>query len=135
MNNYIAKKELLSLPRDYTRAMAIQNNDVIYEPLKNYNTERFLKFLINIERGMEDRIRITGFGIDGPATISILEYKDGKIIYTTDITRYDKSYNINSVEGDYITEALVESSNRYMYLFELKASDGINYEIFKYFIK
>ncbi|MDF2537233.1 MAG: hypothetical protein K0S76_254 [Herbinix sp.] len=85
---YSPEEELASLPGDYTRKMAINNNDVLYDYNRNYNTDKFFRFLNNVNNGIPDKIRITSFGIDGPAAIRILQY-DGYIIRSiTDVTRY-----------------------------------------------
>ena len=87
-DQYSPEKELASLPRDYMLEMALRNNDVVSDIRRTYNTDRFYKFLDNVNNGMPDKIRITQFGIDGPPTISILQF-DGNIIREfTDATRF-----------------------------------------------
>jgi hypothetical protein len=82
------RKELEELPRDYTRLMATQNWDVIIDSNKNFNIGRFLVFMDNYYKGIPDKIRITKFGIDGPATISLLYFDGNIVIYVIDDTRY-----------------------------------------------
>lgn len=88
LNQYSPEEELASLPRDYTLEKAISYNDVVSDVRRTYNTDRFFKFLDNVNNGIPDKIRITEFGIDGPPSIRILQY-DGNIIRSlTDATRY-----------------------------------------------
>ncbi len=132
MNYYSATNELLSLPRDYSLSDAIENNDIIFYQIGNYNAEQFFQFLINFGHGIPSRIRISSFGIDGPATVSILEYKNGKLFLTIDSTRYKVSNTIQKLEGSFIGMQLIKTNNNnYIYDYTLN-----NYhEIFKYVIK
>ncbi|TCT16202.1 uncharacterized protein DUF4362 [Natranaerovirga pectinivora] len=92
-NNYIfsnAEEELLSLPKEYTVEIALENNDLLYTPLaQSFNIDQLVKFLCNFNNGIPDKIRITMFGIDGPPTLSILEYNGEYLKLTIDVSRYD----------------------------------------------
>lgn len=76
--------ELNNLPKIYTIKMAIQNNDVVVSSVMPRNPERFFQFLLNVENGIPDKIRIAAYGIDEPqlASKSILEYNGSIFIYT-----------------------------------------------------
>lgn len=102
------RKELEELPRDYTRLMATRNWDVLIDLILNFNIGRFLVFTDNYNKGIPDKIRITKFGVDGPATTSILYFDGNMVIYVIDDTRYtiNKFYNYY---GYYIT-----INNRYI---------------------
>lgn len=80
LNNAYDAKKLDSLPRYYSVEMAKDNGDVLHDPFGEvYNIYKLDEFIDNVKRGIEDKIRITTFGIDGPPTIAILEF-DGDII-------------------------------------------------------
>lgn len=93
MDNYFdyslqLRSELESLPRDYTEIMAKTNRDVVDRDVLTYNIGRFLIFLDNYNKGIPDKIRITSFGIDGPASTAILYYDGDLITYVIDSSRY-----------------------------------------------
>ncbi len=122
------KKELEVLPHDYTRQMATRNWDVVIDMILNFNIGRLLIFMNNFDKGIPDKIRITKFGIDGPATTAILYYDGNLVVYVVDDTRYSSGefytyygnniivynrymdynemiidYNLTLYNGDYIT--------------------------------
>ena len=82
------RRELEALPRDYTRVMATRNWDVMTDFILNFNIGRFLVFMDNYGRCIPDKIRITKFGIDGPATTARLFYDGNLFTYVIDDTRY-----------------------------------------------
>lgn len=82
------RKELEALPRDYTRLMATRNWDVLIDLVLNFNIGRFLIFMDNYYKGIPDKIRITKFGVDGPATTAILYFDGNIVVYAVDGTRY-----------------------------------------------
>lgn len=136
MDRYSATEELLSLPRNYTLKDAIKNNDIIYSPAGNQNAKRFFQFLINIQQGISDRIRITTFGIDGPAVVSIFEFKNSKLILTIDSTRYEANNTIDIFEGNVITVQLIKNTNNeFIYIYYLDTYNNKSYDVFKYIIK
>lgn len=102
------RKELEELPRDYTRLMATRNWDVLIDLVLNFNIGRFLIFMDNYNKGIPDKIRITKFGVDGPATTSILYFDGNIIIYVVDDTRYPLN-EFYTYYGYYITV-----NNRYL---------------------
>jgi len=81
-SNFIAyspEEELASLPREYTIEHALSNNDIVYDLNMTYNTDGFYNFLVNVNHGIPDKVRITYCESERPAAISILHY-DGNII-------------------------------------------------------
>lgn len=113
MGNYIdismqLRKELEELPRDYTRQMATRNWDVLIDLVLNFNIGRFLIFMDNYNNGIPDKIKITEFGVDGPATTSILYFDGNIVVYVVDGTRYPTN-EFYTYYGHYITV-----SNRYL---------------------
>jgi hypothetical protein len=107
MNYYLdismqLRKELEELPRDYTRQMATQNWDVLIDLILNFNIGRFLIFMDNYNKGIPDKIRITKFGVDGPATTSILYFDGNIVVYVIDGTRYPTN-EFHTYYGYYIT--------------------------------
>lgn len=105
------KEFLLSVPYDYTEEMAFINNDILLTyKKKSINTGRLNYFLQNVEKGISDCVFITTFGLDGPATTSILKYDSDIITYTEDSSRFGipygsrdesiKTYNIVSLYLD-----------------------------------
>jgi len=122
MNYYIyydefsPEKELSSLPRNYTREIAHRNNDMMYDQIASYNTDRFLRFIDNLNRGIPDRIRITTFGIDRPAVPSILQYNGYVIRLTSDATRYGVRNEYDNFYG-------------YLIVSQIQQRAGITYEV------
>lgn len=82
------RKELEALPRDYSRTMATRNWDVMTDMILNFNIGRLLVFMDNYGYRIPDKIRITKFGIDGPATTARLYYDGNLFTYVVDDTRY-----------------------------------------------
>lgn len=82
------RRELENLPRDYTDLMAKRNRDVVDKDILTYNIGRFLIFLDNYNKGIPDKITITSFGMDGPATTAIIYFDGAMITYVIDSSRY-----------------------------------------------
>lgn len=82
------RKELEALPRDYTRIMVTRNWDVLTDMILNFNIGRLLVFMDNYGGRIPDKIRITKFGVDGPATTARLYYDGNLFTYVVDDTRY-----------------------------------------------
>lgn len=126
-----AEQELMSLPRNYTPEIARMNKDILLDhEMRTYNADRLHEFLNNVKEGIPDYVRITTFGIDGPAKISILQYL-GKnmMIYTVDLTRYTSGYLANYF-GDtikiYDTQNFFSTRN-----YEFVTFDNIGFPIFR----
>lgn len=84
---------LLSVPYNYTVEMSYINNDILNTPTaKSINTGRLNLFIQNVNNGIPDCVFITTFGIDGPATTSILKYDGNDITYITDNSRLSQIY-------------------------------------------
>ncbi len=109
------RRELESLPRDYTELMAKRNRDIVDKDFLTYNIGRFLIFLDNFKKGIPDKIRITSFGIDGPATTAIVSYDGTSITYVIDGSRYqngnyytfygeDIAVNTRELRGDLLLD-------------------------------
>lgn len=103
MDNYIdysfqLRRELESFPREYTEVMAKRNRDIVDKDFMTYNIGRFLIFLDNFNKGIPDKITITSFGIDGPATTAMVYYDGDFITYVIDSSRY-QSGNFYSFYG------------------------------------
>ncbi|MDF2589806.1 MAG: hypothetical protein K0S41_3647 [Anaerocolumna sp.] len=95
-SNEIIYNELKSLPTKYTKEMSLNNNDIMIDFLSSYNIIQLFTFISHVEEGIQDKVRLTKYELEGPPIISILQY-DGIIIkYIIDSTR-DKLTN------DYIT--------------------------------
>jgi hypothetical protein len=98
-SNDIIYKELKSLPTKYTKEMALNNNDIVIDFLSSYNANLLFSFISQVEEGLPDKIRITKFDIEGPPTISVLQY-DGIIIkYIIDPTRYEITNDFITIYG------------------------------------
>ncbi len=83
------RKLLLSVPYNYTEEMAYINNDILLtHKQKSINTGRLNYFLQNVGKGVPDCVFITTFGLDGPASTSILKYNGDSITYTDDSSRF-----------------------------------------------
>ncbi len=125
-----AEQELLSLPRDYTPEMTLANGDILYDHyLRSYNLDRLLLFINNVFNGIPDYIRITMFGIDGPAIVIILQYNGNDIIYTLDDTRYSDLYTITTDFGKVIN-INTNIQKGYFTTYYLKSNDGKTLLIF-----
>ena len=84
---YSPEEELASLPREYTIEHALSNNDIVYDLNTTYNTDGFYNFLVNVNHGIPDKVRITYCESEGPKTVSILHYDGNKIRFVTDASR------------------------------------------------
>ena len=71
----------------YTNETAIKNGDVVNVQGKQYNVEKLDKFIENVKKGNNDKVRITTYTDEGGAMITDLEYDGKKINYTYDTTR------------------------------------------------
>ncbi|WP_207726398.1 hypothetical protein [Anaerocolumna chitinilytica] len=58
------------------------------DSIMNFNIGRLLLFMDNYGRGIPDKISITKFGVDGPATTARLYYNSNLFSYVVDETRY-----------------------------------------------
>jgi hypothetical protein len=127
-----AEQELLSLPRDYTPEMALANGDILYDRyLRSYNLDRLILFINNVYNGIPDYIRITRFGMDGPATVIILQYNGDVIMYTLDVTRYSESYTITTDFGHVININSDIQYGHYATVYYLISDDGKTLLIFR----
>jgi len=102
--------ELSLLPIDYTRETAVMNNDIMFDQFIAYNVNRFYEFLDNVNNRIPDKIRITLYGIDGPATTSILQYNGDFIRLTIDETRYGYNDEYFNYYGNQIISYVQEKS-------------------------
>jgi hypothetical protein len=48
----------------------------------------FYNFLVNVNYGIPDKVRITYYETDGPVAVSILHYDGSKIRFVTDASRF-----------------------------------------------
>lgn len=116
-----AQKELESLPKDYTAEMAYKNNEILVtSERKAYNADRLRRFIYNFKHQIPDKVRITKFGIDGPATVSILESDGNNIKYTVDDSRLTNVNKVIVFNGTDIFERFVD--NRF-YSFNIVTQD------------
>lgn len=100
---------LLSVPYDYTVEMAYNNNDILNTPTaKSINTGRLNLFMQNVNTGIPDCVFITTFGIDGPASTSILKYDGSVITYTFDNSRFSQIYG--DIYTNVITNLFTETT-------------------------
>jgi len=122
----------MSLPTDYTVDMAYKNNDVLLTPeSRSYNTAKLNNFITNVQREIPDCILITTFGIDGPATTSVLNYDGNSLTFTYDNSRYSGTHDIRSflVKRIYTKLSTNEFSTNLIYYAE--TYDGYNFQIFR----
>lgn len=85
---------LTSLPYNYTVDMAVDNHDVLRTPEgKGFNINLLYDFTDNVTREVKDCIRITYFGLDGPAQTSILKYNRDTITLFTNNSRFSEINN------------------------------------------
>jgi hypothetical protein len=92
---------LLSVPYEYTVEMAYKNYDILNTPTaRSINTGRLNLFMQNINDRISDCVFITTFGIDGPASTSILKYDGSVITYAYDISRF------SHIKGDIYTNVI-----------------------------
>ena len=126
-------KELLtSLPTDYTVYMAYKNNDVLLTPeSKSYNTAKLNNFVKNVQLEIPDCILITTFGIDGPATTSVLSYDGNSLTFTYDNSRNSQTHDIRSflVKRVYTKLSTNEFSTNLIYYVE--TYESYNFQIFR----
>ena len=128
---YSPEEELASLPRDYTIEHALSNNDIVYDLNMTYNMAGFYNFLVNVNHGISDKVRITYYESDGSAAVSILHY-DGNIIrFVTDASRLgiDEYYDVSgyqivsqtiSIQGRVLEEyILITEDNKHVRIFHI----------------
>lgn len=87
-NSLLLRRELESLPRDYTEAMAKMNRDIVTNGINTFNIGRYLIFIDNYYKGIPDKIRITSYGIDSPPSVKIVLYDGNMVTFVIDGTRY-----------------------------------------------
>ncbi len=125
--------ELLQMiPYDYTVDMAFLNQDILNTPTaRSINTGRLKIFITNVENGISDCVYITTFGIDGPATTSILKYDGNNITYIVDNTRHGKdehidTYYVTNIYTDITSEKNLISTN-----YHVVTTEGKDYIIYR----
>ena len=106
LKDYETKK----LPEKYTPELACKNGDVVASSkIGTINTEKFIKFIDNVNKGNKDRIRITSFTIEGGAIIQDIIYNGENIVLIQDTTRDGfgprevRQYKVSKIqhEGNY----------------------------------
>lgn len=101
---------LTSLPYNYTVDMAVDNHDVLRTPEgKSLNIDLLYSFIENVNRNVKDCIRITYFGLDGPAQTSILQFNGDTITLFIDNSRYSETNN--DIYTNIITKIYSEIKN------------------------
>jgi hypothetical protein len=96
------------LPRKYILEQAQKNGDVIRDLNGNlYNSDKFLKFIENIENKKKDNVRLTSYTIEGGSIIKDLVYDGKNIFLISDTTRDDfsgfrdiKKYTVSNIQKD-----------------------------------
>ena len=76
-----------NVPGKYNYEDAVKNGDVVDLHGKMINTDKLNNFVDNVDKGHQDKVRITRYTIEGDPILYTLEY-NGKIInYTVDTSR------------------------------------------------
>lgn len=119
-------------PYNYTVEMAYINNDILNTPTaKSINTGRLNLFVQNVNNGIPDCVFITTFGIDGPATTSILKYDGSDITYITDNSRYSQFYgDIHSYKIKKLYTEKTHFNNLIVTGYHVITSDNADYAIY-----
>jgi hypothetical protein len=112
--------------------MAYINNDILNTPTaKSINTGRLNLFIQNVNNGIPDCVFITTFGIDGPATTSILKYDGSDITYITDSSRFSKIYgDIHSYKIKKLYTETTNFNNLIVTGYHVITSDNIDFVIY-----
>ncbi len=125
-------KFLQSVPFDYTLDMAYMNYDILNTPTaRSINTGRLNLFIQNLNNGISDCVFITTFGIDGPATTSILKYDGNDITYTVDNSRYNQGYSINTYKITNLYTDTTSESNLFSTNYHAVITDNSDFIIYK----
>lgn len=75
------------LPRVYTLDMALKNKDYVSLYGTVYNASTFDAFFHSVQHGMDARVRIVEFTVEGDPIITSVAYKEGRLTVTRDTTR------------------------------------------------
>ena len=101
LKNYETEK----LPKEYTQDIAEGNGDVVVNTRgDSSNTDKFMKFVGNVNKKTKDKVRITSFTTEGGAVIQDLSYDGKKILLISDTTRDGfgirevRQYNVSKIE-------------------------------------
>ena len=130
---YSPERELASLPREYTIEHALSNNDIVYDLNMTYNTDGFYNFLVNVNHGIPDKVRITYCESEVPAAVSILHY-DGNIIrLVTDASRLG-GHEYYDAFGYQIVSQTKNAQGRVMEEYILVTDDNKHARIFHIFL-
>lgn len=125
-------KYLQSVPFDYTVDMAYMNYDILNTPTaRSINTGRLNLFIQNLNNGICDCVFITTFGIDGPATTSILKYDGNNITYTIDNSRYNQAYSITSYNITTLYTDITSENNLFSTNYHAVTTDNIDFIIYR----
>lgn len=87
----LQKIPIESLPEHYTRELALENGDVIFEEEGVQNLEKLEQFVADCENGKDGVVRLVRFAPGGSALIDDLQMQDGHIYYTADQHRWQES--------------------------------------------
>ncbi len=125
-------KILLLVPYNYSVEMAYIYNDKLNTPTtKSINTGRLNLFIQNVNNGIPDCVFITTFGIDGPATTSILKYDGSDITYISDSSRFSNIYgDIHSYEIKKLYTETTNFNNLITTGYHVITSDQIDFVIY-----
>ena len=105
-------EKLQKLPKEYTKKIAIKNDDVVLiEGGNTENTENIDKFIENVDLGIPAFLRITRYLKNGDILITEVEYIKGKYIYRCDSTRTQKNIGIIKKEYPYM---ITDGNNVYL---------------------
>ncbi len=101
-----SKTNTNSQNKPYTSEEAIKRGDVVQTNITVNNFDRFKKFLSNYNDEKADKIRITGYTIEGDPIFTDLDYDGKKIHYTNDNSNdaYGAKEIINDVCNTIIEE-------------------------------
>jgi len=114
-------KFLQTVPLDYTVDMAYVNYDILQTPdARSINTGRLNLFIQNVENGIPDCVFVTTFGLDGPATTSILKFDGRNITYTID----NRRFNIENRGNDSLDTSIRTYNIRYLYT-DITSADNL----------
>ncbi|NDO46051.1 immunoglobulin-like domain-containing protein [Clostridium sp. MD294] len=105
-------EKLQRLPKEYTKKIAIKNDDVVLiEGGETENTENIKKFIENVDLGIPAFLRMTRYLKNGDILITEVEYTKGKYIYRYDSTRTQKDIGIIKKEYPYM---ITDGNNVYL---------------------
>ncbi|MFJ8260674.1 DUF4362 domain-containing protein [Rummeliibacillus sp. NPDC094406] len=79
-----SKTNTNSQNKPYTSEEAIKRGDVVQTSISVNNFDRFINFFSNYNDEKADKIRITGYTIEGDPIFTDLNYDGKKILYTED---------------------------------------------------